>query len=94
MGMVVSIDPDLAEGANRGAGGSGRRGLPPYCDDGVPGLGLPLMSAGSYDMFDGGGLDQSTELPRGVDGLMGEPLVAAGGGIEGARPRLDPGREP
>ena len=32
---------------NRGAGGKGRFGLPPYFDDGVPGRGLPLISAGS-----------------------------------------------
>lgn len=44
-------------------------------------------------MVDGGGLDQSTE-PLGVEGLIGEPRVAAGGGMEGALPRLDPGREP
>ncbi len=32
---------------NRGAGGKGRFGLPPYFDDGVPGRGLPFISAGS-----------------------------------------------
>lgn len=45
IGMVVSADADLE---NRGAGGKGLRGLPPYCVDGVPGLGLPLRSARSY----------------------------------------------
>jgi hypothetical protein len=32
---------------NSGAGGSGRTGLPEYLEDGVPGRGLPLTSAGS-----------------------------------------------
>ena len=44
---------------NRGAGGKGRLGLPPYFEDGVPGLGLPLRSAGSYGISDAGGLDES-----------------------------------
>lgn len=93
MGIVASTGLEFSEGAKRGAGGSGLRGLPPYCDDGVPGLGLPLMSAGSYDTLEGGGRDQSTE-PLGVEGLIGEPRVAAGGGMEGGLPRLEPGREP
>ena len=46
----------LPEPENRGAGGRGRLGLPPYLDEGVPGLGLPLISAGSYAKFAGGGL--------------------------------------
>lgn len=45
--------------ANNGAGGNGRLGLPgrppPYRDEGVPGRGLPLMSAGSYETDDAGG---------------------------------------
>lgn len=45
MGIVVSDPPPLTE--NSGAGGKGLRGLPPYSEDGVPGLGLPLISAGS-----------------------------------------------
>ena len=45
IGMVVSSVVALE---NSGAGGSGLRGLPPYCDEGVPGLGLPLRSTGSY----------------------------------------------
>jgi hypothetical protein len=45
MGMVVSAAPPLSE--NSGAGGRGLLGLPPYCEDGVPGRGLPLMSGGS-----------------------------------------------
>ena len=32
---------------NKGAGGSGLVGLPPYFEEGVPGRGLPLMSTGS-----------------------------------------------
>lgn len=41
--------------ANSGAGGRGLLGeLPPYLD-GVPGRGLPLISAGSY-AFEAGGL--------------------------------------
>ena len=78
----------------RGAGGSGRRGLPPYCDEGVPGLGLPLISEGSYDTVEGGGRDQSTDA-RGVEGLRGEDRVfVVGRGIEGVLPRLELGREP
>ena len=73
-GIGIEVSEDRAgEGpANRGAGGSGRRGLPPYFDDGVPGLGLPLMSAGSYGTVDGGGLVQSDEALVGVSGRMGE----------------------
>jgi hypothetical protein len=91
MGMVVSSG-DLEK---RGAGGRGLRGLPPYCDEGVPGLGLPLMSAGSYDTVEGGGLDQSTE-PLGVEDRNGDRGCALGivGGIDGARPRLELGLEP
>jgi len=43
---MLSIDGGFPL-AKRGAGGSGRFGLPPYCDDGVPGRGEPLSSAGS-----------------------------------------------
>lgn len=42
-----------------GAGGSGRRGLPPYLEDGVPGRGLPSRSEGSYVPLTGGGLERS-----------------------------------
>ena len=45
IGIVVSDAPLLTE--KSGAGGRGLLGLPPYCDEGVPGLGLPLISAGS-----------------------------------------------
>ena len=41
--------------ANSGCGGRGRFGEPPYCVEGVPGLGLPLMSAGSNGTLLGGG---------------------------------------
>ena len=88
MGIVASLE-------NKGAGGSGLLGLPPYCEDGVPGLGLPLISAGSYETVDGGGRDQSTEPPLGVNGLNGDRgCAAAVGGIDGARPRLELGLDP
>src|SRR5580658_4966257 len=58
--------------AKSGAGGRGRRGLPPYWEDGVPGRGLPLISAGSYGTVGGGGRDQSEEPRVGVSGLMDE----------------------
>lgn len=60
--------------ANRGAGGSGRFGLPPYLDDGVPGRGLPLISAGSYETVDAGGLGQSVEALDGVQDRDGDVL--------------------
>jgi hypothetical protein len=56
---------------NRGAGGKGLLGLPPYLDEGVPGLGLPLRSAGSNCKF-GGGLLNSEEPLEGVQDLVGE----------------------
>lgn len=69
--------------ANRGAGGSGRFGLwlPPYREDGVPGLGLPWICSGSKETLEAGGLGHSlptAEVPTadGVHGLEGEiPLV-------------------
>ena len=79
MGIVVSDAAPLTE--KSGAGGSGLRGLPPYNDDGVPGRGLPLMSAGSY------------ETREGVEGLTGERGFAVGRGMDGALPRLELGRE-
>lgn len=57
---------------NNGAGGKGLREPPPYRDDGVPGLGLPLMSAGSKGRVDGGGLAYSVEDFDGVHGLVGD----------------------
>ena len=58
----------------RGAGGNGLLGLPPYLEDGVPGLGLPLRSAGSKDRFEGGGLLYSEEPLEGVHGRVGDVL--------------------
>lgn len=58
-----------AELENSGAGGRGRLGLPPYLDEGVPGLGLPLRSDGSNDRFDGGGRLKSDVRDDGVHGL-------------------------
>lgn len=60
--------------ANNGAGGSGRLGLPPYRELGVPGLGLPFKSARSYCGLDteAGGLVQSW-LRDGDHGRSGEP---------------------
>jgi hypothetical protein len=70
--------------AKRGAGGRGRRGLPPYWEDGVP----------------GGGRDQSEEPRVGVSGLMDEARsgeifrgLAVGRGMVGVWPRLEPGLE-
>jgi hypothetical protein len=42
MSMLVSTVDFGPE--NNGAGGNGRRGLPPYLELGVPGRGLPLIS--------------------------------------------------
>jgi hypothetical protein len=70
MGIVASslrLSPLVCDGApgpaKRGAGGSGRRGLPPYLEEGVPGRGLPLRLAGSYEAFVGEGRPESVE-PR------------------------------
>jgi hypothetical protein len=89
MGIVVSEAPPFAE--KRGAGGSGLRGLPPYWEEGVPGRGLPLISGGSYCGPDD--RVQSVETLDGVDGLIGDRGLAVGNGMEGARPRLEFGRE-
>ena len=100
--MVVS--EEFCDGtlvAKSGAGGRGRRGLPPYWEDGVPGRGLPLISAGSYGTVGGGGRDQSEEPRVGVSGLMDEARsgeifrgLAVGRGMVGVWPRLEPGLEP
>lgn len=65
---------DAGRPANKGLGGRGRFGLLLYCEDGVPGRGLPLMSTGSYGMLTGG-RDQSVDALDGVHGLLGEPRV-------------------
>lgn len=69
IGMVVSATLDFE---NKGAGGRGLLGLPPYSEEGVPGLGLPLISAGSYCGAFGGGRTHSTEDLEGVLGRTGE----------------------
>ena len=58
LSMVFSESREVGRPAeNNGAGGSGRLGLPGllYREDGVPGLGLPFKSDGSYDADDAGG---------------------------------------
>lgn len=77
--MVVSISGSPSGGRrvvagpeNKGAGGNGLREFPPYLDEGVPGLGLPLISGGSNGMLDGGGLERSTDDLEGVHGLVGD----------------------
>jgi hypothetical protein len=84
----------------RGAGGSGRLGLPPYREEGVPGLGLPFRSAGSNCRFAGGGLPNSEDPPEGVQGLVGDcrPLEEYGtycesGGAIGGAVSVDGARE-
>jgi hypothetical protein len=91
MGIAVSETLFLAE--KSGAGGRGLRGLPPYCEEGVPGRGLPFRSGGSYATLEGGGLLQSVDIREGVEGLTGDRGFAVGRGIEGARPRLELGLE-
>lgn len=85
---------------NRGAGGSGRRGLPPYLLEGVPGLGSPFRSTGSNCAFGGGGLLNSEE-PLGVQERVGDtrPLgeyelyVLFGGAMLGAVSMIEGARE-
>ena len=73
MGIVVVSPSDppnpllTCDPAKSGAGGNGLIGLPPYLLDGVPGRGLPLMSAGSYAMIDGGRLEELEEVRDGDD---------------------------
>ena len=71
-----SLDARLVGGnpENRGAGGSGRLGLP-YLEEGVPGRGLPLISAVSYGMFEGGGREDSEEVRDNVYDRAGEDLA-------------------
>ena len=58
-----TLDTVGAGAAKSGAGGSGRVGL--------PGLGLPFRSIGSYRIFDGG-LREAFEPDRDGEGLDGE----------------------
>lgn len=44
-------------------------------------------------MTEAGGLGQSVETREGVEGLIGDRGLAVGRGIEGARPKLELGRE-
>lgn len=67
----VEFRAEAVAPAKRGAGGNGLLGLPPYLDEGVPGLGLPLRSAGSNCRF-GGGLLNSEEPLEGLQDLVGE----------------------
>ena len=110
IGIVVASDASLdallvaAGPENNGAGGRGRLGLPPYCEEGVPGRGLPLRSDGSYATFGGGGLDMSDEPLEGVHERTGEVRPGErgiwdgiseteGGGICGASSSTDEVRE-
>ena len=82
---------------NKGAGGRGLLGLPPYRDDGVPGRGLPFRSAGSYAIGEMGRREDCEDVLDGVNvrvgdsGAYGEyggaPVV--GGGMVGAVSRMD-----
>lgn len=102
--VASSANVELLVGApgpeNSGAGGKGLLGLPPYREDGVPGLGLPSISGGSYCRFTGGGLVNSLDLLDGLHDRVGDILpldeygayeasLGASGGaesiIEGAR---------
>ena len=70
-GLLAACGPE-----NSGAGGKGRFGLLLYLEEGVPGRGLPLRSAGSYGMSAGGGRDTSDEFRVSVCAvLVGEPLA-------------------
>lgn len=57
-----------------GAGGRGRFGLLLYLEEGDPGRGLPLISAGSYEISEGGGRDDSDEVLDNKD-RVGELLA-------------------
>lgn len=92
---------EVAPGPEKsGAGGKGRRGLPPYLLEGVPGLGSPLISAGSNCALGGGGLLYSAE-PLVVQDLAGDVRPfgeyavygLSGGGIVGAVSIIDGARE-
>ena len=98
----VEFRADAPGPEKRGAGGKGLRGLPPYLEEGVPGLGLPFKSTGSKFRFEGGGRVNSLDPPRdGLQERVGEalPLAAyvvyelSGGGIAGAPSMIDGARE-
>ena len=76
--LVSAMSTDGREAAwgpeNSGAGGSGRFGLLPYRDEGVPGRGLPLRSDRSYEIGDAGGRASSEELLDGDVARVGEAL--------------------
>jgi hypothetical protein len=59
---------------NNGAGGNGLLGLPPYLEEGVPGLDSPFKSTGSYCTFGGGTLAYSVLALLGFHDLVGEIL--------------------
>lgn len=85
IGIAVASDTSFcallaaAGPENNGAGGRGRLGLPPYCEEGVPGRGLPFISGGSYAIFEGGGLGMSDERLEGVHGRTGETRLGERG---------------
>lgn len=93
----VELRADAPGPENSGAGGSGRLGLPPYLEEGVPGLGLPLRSTGSKLRFAGGGLLNSEEPLEGGQEFVGDrrPLGeyvvydSSGGGSIGAVSIID-----
>lgn len=57
---------------NSGAGGRGRLGLPPYLDEGVPGLGSPSRSTGSNCRFGGGTRLYSEDVREGLHERVGD----------------------
>lgn len=82
---------------NNGAGGRGLLGLPPYLDEDVPGLGDPLISAGSYEAIDGG-LPRSEPARDGVQDRVGDARAengsyAVSGGRIGAPSTIEVDRE-
>ncbi len=91
----VEFRADAPRPENKGAGGNGLLGLPPYLEEGVPGLGLPFKSAGS-NCIEGGGLPNSLDPLDGVHDLVGEDGLAekglyeeSGGGTAGRSSTID-----
>lgn len=70
----VELLDDAAGPEKRGAGGNGLRGLPPYLDEGVPGLLPPFISAGSK-FATGGGLVYSFDDREGLQERVADILV-------------------